>query len=385
MSKILFIVRGYFPDQSASGNLLFPLIEEMKKEHKVDILTLSNSEIESDENIYRLKIKSITSIGMRLLDYIQRQTNVFYYKSNIKKLIKNEIEKLDSENNYDFYIAVTYEEILALLESKVDKNKKCLFLLEKLPESSYIPFFRRKQKKFNLTFLANLNFYTDKIFSLPIVYETLSRLNLKGVYLLEHPMVRDLTNPQIDKNHIKYNILYAGGLDKIQRNPYKVIKFFKKISKVDSSIHCDFYSYGNLQKNLKKMNNNMFSFNDAISSNELQQKYLSSNLLITIGNKENDIFPSKLFDCLSMGIPILHFAQNKADPYFDYLNDYKYALIILYDDLECDESIQKFISFKKLMESEIKNLEFSMIKDKFYICTPEYNAKIIKDVLSYYD
>ena len=379
MKNILFVVRGFTPEQSASGNLLLPLINALELRYNVHVLTLTENNLSSSGNIFRIKNRNDNGIK-NLCNKIKRQISVGYFNDELKITIEREIERLDLINNYDAIIAVTYEEMLALINSDIDKQKKNVFILEKLPETSKLPLIKKMQSRVNKKKLLDMVSNVNNSFALPIVYSVIAPMNVKNTYQLEHPMVRNLVKFK-ENNNNPFKMLYAGGLDKKQRNPTPVIEFLNKINKIEN-ILVDFYSYGNCQILLNDLKFDFLSCHSVVPISELYDLYHASDFLITIGNKETDIFPSKLFDCLSMGIPIIHFAQNNDDPYFKYLENYKFAIIILYDELGCIETIDKFFDFKRLVKNE--NITFEYIQEHFDYCTPEYNAKILEDVIFNY-
>lgn len=58
--KILFIVRKYFPDISASGNLIKPLAEAMTSNSTIDVLCLGESnkrETINEIDVIRIRAK----------------------------------------------------------------------------------------------------------------------------------------------------------------------------------------------------------------------------------------------------------------------------------------------------------------------------------------
>ncbi|WP_459581184.1 hypothetical protein, partial [Enterococcus gallinarum] len=65
------------------------------------------------------------------------------------------LEVLNSslKNSYDKFIAITYEEALALRDSDIDQEKKCMFLLEKIP---YVNGFKKRFFKKKLLIIKQI-------------------------------------------------------------------------------------------------------------------------------------------------------------------------------------------------------------------------------------
>ncbi|MDW9222199.1 hypothetical protein [Vibrio parahaemolyticus] len=98
MLKILFVVRGFFPDLSASGNLIYPLVKEMIELAEVDILTFSNDcKTESIDSISVTRIKNNESNLVKLFNLFKRHFSYPYYNSTLTKKIRTEVELLDKK------------------------------------------------------------------------------------------------------------------------------------------------------------------------------------------------------------------------------------------------------------------------------------------------
>ncbi|TOD51619.1 hypothetical protein CGJ62_23930, partial [Vibrio parahaemolyticus] len=108
---------------------------------------------------------------------------------------------------------------------------------------------------------------------------------------------------------------------------------------------------------------------------DINERLDEASFLISIGNKENDIFPSKIFDCLSTGIPIIHFSQTLEDPYYEYLDGYDNAIIINISQLHLIEERQRIINF--IIKNVGNRESYETISDKFYKQTPSYNCEKI--------
>ncbi|WP_459581181.1 hypothetical protein, partial [Enterococcus gallinarum] len=139
--KILFIVRKYFPDISASGNLIKPLAEAMTSNSTIDVLCLGESnKRETINEIDVIRIRAKKKKQLRIVNKINRNLGINYYDKSVYMSI---LEVLNSslKNSYDKFIAITYEEALALRDSDIDQEKKCMFLLEKIP---YVNGFKKR-------------------------------------------------------------------------------------------------------------------------------------------------------------------------------------------------------------------------------------------------
>lgn len=369
MLKILFVVRGFFPDLSASGNLIYPLVKEMIELAEVDVLTFSNDcESELVDGVDVIRMKNDESKLIKLLNIYKRHFSYPYYNRLLTEKVRAEVELLDRKKSYDVIIAVTHEEIIALTEANIPIEKKGCFLLEKLHETSKFSVVKKKQRQANSQIYSNICHKIKFKFALPKVVDYLLAESQKNVFEIEHPMVINNIRESVKKTD-EISLVYIGGLDLYQRNPWPIINFFQDI---ELNIIFDMYGYGNVfsKKTLLPSKSN---YKGVIRKCDINEKLDEASFLISIGNKENDIFPSKIFDCLSTGIPVIHFSQSLDDPYYEYLNGYDNAIIINVSHLYLIEERQRIINFI------IKNVgyreSYEVISNKFHKQTPSYNCE----------
>ncbi|WP_114710032.1 hypothetical protein [Vibrio cholerae] len=369
MLKILFVVRGFIPDLSASGNLIYPLVKEMINFAQVDILTCSKErKNEWVDGINLIRINNNEGKFFKVINLIKRHFFYPYYNVLLTKKIRVEIERLDRDNSYDLIIAVTHEEILALIGANLPLDKKGCFLLEKLHETSRFPIIRERQRKANNIIYSNICHRLKFKFALPKVVQYLLLKSKENVFELEHPMVvNNVRDSSIDSEEI--SLIYIGGLDLYQRNPWPIINFFQNI---ELNIRFDIYGYGNVFSKKSTLPSKS-NFKGVIKKSNINEILDEASFLISIGNKENDIFPSKIFDCISTGIPIIHFSQNVQDPYYQYLNGYNNSIIIDMAKLDLIEEQQRITMF--IMENVGKRESYEVISNVFYKQTPSYNCE----------
>ncbi len=374
MLKVLFVVRGFYPDISASGNLLLPLVRELNTSAKVDILTFSEETSYSEiDNIKIYRIGGNQSFIGKVVNKIKREISMPYKNDYLVSKSKSEIERLYKLNSYDRVIAVTYEEILGLALSNIPKDKKGFFLLEKLHETSKFTFIKYFQRKRNLIVYEKLYHDIDTKFLLPGLSGYFPPIDKNALIELEHPMVVDNVR-NVPMHNGKVLLIYIGGLDLNQRNPWPIINI---IDKLGENTEFEIFGYGNAITDESKLPR-CCRYGGLLKKDEINEQLDKASFLISIGNKEADIFPSKIFDYLSTGIPIIHFSQNLDDPYYTYLEGYSNAIIISLSNLE--NEIDNICSF--ITERSRKRDCFSNIEKRFYEQTPKYNSKKILAALN---
>ena len=96
----------------------------------------------------------------------------------------------------------------------------------------------------------------------------------------------------------------------------------------------------------------------------------SSDILINIGNNVINQVPSKLFDYISTGKPIINFCKSKNCPTIPYINMYRLGLNIIEGEDAIDR--QALIVSQFIKEHNKERMNFDEIKTTFLKNTPEY-------------
>ena len=108
-----------------------------------------------------------------------------------------------------------------------------------------------------------------------------------------------------------------------------------------------------------------------MQSHSTAMKYINEcDVLLSIGNTGSPMAPSKIFEYMSTGKPIIHVYSWDEDSCIEPLNKYGNALLI---DVRKNVDMNKVCSF-------IENchiISYSEVKVKFESATPEYTADLI--------
>src|SRR5699024_3944390 len=172
------------------------------------------------------------------------------------------------------------------------------------------------------------------------------------------------------------NIIYTGTLDKYKRNPQYACDVFKEIANIDFSLK--FFSKGNsaiMLENYEKLTNKKIIRNGFVSHSEILEETNNATFLLSIGNTESDLIPSKIFEYLSTGKPIIHFYDNENDSSLVYLKKYPLSLLVKKDDNKFDVNLLKVESFMKEFKNKI--VPFEKVESIFNFNKPEYTENKI--------
>ena len=107
-----------------------------------------------------------------------------------------------------------------------------------------------------------------------------------------------------------------------------------------------------------------------------------ADFLINLGNTMTNQVPSKIFDYISTGIPIINICKSESCPTIPYMNRYRLAINIVesQDEAEKDrqaDAIQYFIQ----SNLGLRNSSEFIVKE-FYQNTPQYVESQLWDALA---
>lgn len=188
----------------------------------------------------------------------------------------------------------------------------------------------------------------------------------------DHPL---LTKPSctFEKNVSQtVRLIYGGSFDRVLRNPEYALDFIGRVSEY-SAVRWDIYAFGNcdaIVQYYKKHYPEAIYPNQRISRDQLVGEIGKSDMLVSIGNNSESEVPSKIFDYLSYGLPIIHFFYSVKDPVLPYLRRVKHALCLEINDSMKDEQVQSLAAFIKKYRGF--RMAFPKIKEIFPECTPEF-------------
>ena len=119
--------------------------------------------------------------------------------------------------------------------------------------------------------------------------------------------------------------IYAGRFYKDFREPSVLLNLFK-----NTRLPLDIFTTKNYSNSIKKSSQTSANINvsEYIPEEELNEVMKRSGILVSIGNKTSNMFPSKTVTYVSMCKPIIHIFHDNIDPVVDYLKDYPDVLFV---------------------------------------------------------
>lgn len=138
----------------------------------------------------------------------------------------------------------------------------------------------------------------------------------------------------------------------------------------------NFYSRGCEDIIIKYKNNSKDTVftNGYVEHKILKQAMEKSGILVSIGNKNSDMVPSKIFEYMSTGKKIIHFYNDKEDSCIGYYKKYQNALLVnINEDFETNlNTVNDFVNKK------INLISINDIEDIFIQNTPKFTVDKIE-------
>lgn len=403
MKKILFLTNKYFPDYLTNSICIRNIVEELSKNDiEIHILAitgdLSSPKLEINQNIYIHRIHSKLE-----RDYLN--TVKYPYKQN-KSMhhlrIRNRVVKKFIWPNYSFasYFSFLSEakEIIKLyacntilscsgdflpqiigIKLKHENNKLKLISYFNDPLPSNNRFFKRQ-----LTTIFRIRkwehklfLYADKILmeeNIANHYE-LGKNNLDSkIIRVGIPMLIPLHYERKREIHTMPQLVFLGSLEKSNRNPEF---FLNLLSMLDIKFSFKIYGLSDCIELIRKYEDiahGQIKYMGQVSRESIDNIIEEADFLVNIGNKDISQIPSKIYEYIGSGKPIINIVKNEEDPTINILNKYKLCLN-LSEKKNLDEASNFVEDF--IRENMGKTVDFNDISNTFLYNTPKYTSDII--------
>lgn len=402
MKQYIFITNQYLPTPGATGMCVHSVASEIAhRGFQVSVVCYSNDgkyheelynnlrvykvpvpfflrEIQSNSSLLK-KIFRLFSLAAKLVhirDYPLRSTLlVSRYVKTIKRII-------DLNNQITIVASYTpLEAVVAMLKiKKAYKGITAIFystdtLSNEKGNEGMLSIETRTAKgiRWEKRILSNID--------MAIIMECHMNYYLGEQYKLFFPKMVTanfpLLKPQIIISAQKFKgckktLVYAGTLYKKLRNPSFLCEILYSVSQC-SPINVVFMGGGDcddIMGSYVDKSSGVIQFLGMQSHSEAMKYIKECDILLSIGNNESPMAPSKIYEYMSTGKPIIHTYTWEKDPCIEPLMKYGNALLLNEKEEVDVNSICKFIE-----DSYI--IPYSDVKAKFMSATPEYTADLI--------
>lgn len=403
--KILILLYAYYPYANANTNVMQPHIEKMKDIFDVTIFSQRNSKdvakTECRDGITivrydkpmpllapffaiegafakkkRVLWKRVALVFIRFVNRILWLSE----KSDEYRLLRN----LVNTNDYDLVLAtcasyVSLLNVLSLKKSGLLNGKMVSYFMD--PHAYYI----RNTDNVNelVKQESQIYEYSDLVLTTEEIYRD-NQTNVFRQYIdktrpipFANLRINTRTSPISSRITGIIKCVYAGSLiDLSVRNPeyfYRIVstlddrfEIFLICKSINAANKRLYDKYLLRRSNVKLMVN--LSLEDSLAHID------NADILINFGNRVTNQTPSKIFDYIATGHPIVNFHSIEEDTAKFYLLNYDYKLNIFEQEDAFGKNATKFIKF--CIEHSNKRMDPGRIRDLYYRYTSEVSTEI---------
>lgn len=405
--KILFITTDRYPYFGTSTGIIKKLIfegEMLRHADNITVLTEKNPDdeknIELINNVTVIRYVSAYSMGTKYIlrdksikflekvDYIRKKiyikyinkksNNTFIKYEHIKEIYKG-LVKIDAEQ-YDVIIPIfgDYDAAIAAVDFKIRRPMAHVILYQVDPFSSnwavnksQVTKYRKIEKK--------LYSISDAIITMPCIYKDVKNISDKDdlfkFNVLELPLVSKKEFSNKERNNSKPICLFSGLIYGNIRDPRYTIRLFRDLIEKDMvELWFVGVNYDQIPIEFKELNIKCFG---RVPISEANLLIAQADVLINIGNLMNNQVPSKIFDYISTGKPIINICKNYDCPTLPYLKKYRLCLNLFEDDVVFFR--QKIEMQEFIKNNYTKHISYNEIEEIYSKCTPlECTSKLME-------
>lgn len=420
------LVGEFWPSPSANGVIAGNIANELAKDSSVTVLTrrtrrsMPHHEIHNGVSVVRIDdwhlilhnslmtrrgsaakwsipLWSALIFVLRGSNWLSRAFRRDSVNWGFVKRLEKALMEIDEQKPIDVLIPVSapHEETFAGVSFKESHPETVLIVyqLDRFAnaESLYeLRLLRSGKEMRNMHLERRVLDVSNALFILPPLEDHYARPELSHlvhkITRTEHPLVQDLrsrgSSPLSEPG--KPVLLYAGSLDLKLRNPSFLISVLadERLRSLGISVHM--YAYGSgaeLVRQAASGGSHWLSSHGRVGIEEVHLAMARADVLLTIGNNSDSEVPSKLFEYLSFGKPILHFYFSERDAYLGYLEKYPQALTLkIGGDSEREDAVIRITRF--LLDGTHGDVSMDYVQQTFRECTPAFVARQFRDAIN---
>lgn len=369
--KVLFVAYNYLPNIDANVRIVSNICKHLT--HcgvDVSILTylsdrsLPCEEVIENQQIYRVKMSFFARV-------IRRLKRLFIAEASyIDSAIEKKVTRLVAENNMDIVVPVSQSiECVGSVLAVVRKNPDIKFMPYFLDPFSTSPFnLSRKARETRLeaeiyercvkTVLTNEMYEENKENSFKNYLQKMEPLSFPNVQkLCSTPAEDDIV---FDKRYI--NCVYVGFL----YSDIRSTKFFFGLLKSCGNNDIVFHLIGGRDgldadlEDAKHILGKRLIIHGKVSGQAAVNALLNADVLINIGNNVTNMVPSKIFEYISAGKPIVNTYKSPGCPTLKYTEKYPLCLDLLENQDISDGLVEEFEKF--CVENKEKSMSYEYVE-----------------------
>lgn len=346
--KILFVISKYYPKIGGTPGCVRNIAKTIKKDHDVQILTTWDKMTDPSEvlcdGIRVHKVRSYKHIALgdflkaenvsafrRFMAVMKKAMHRVLHLEDkaLEKQFAKRLKKLQESERFDWVVAVSGDIVpaKAVLSSKKLLRNICFYQLDPYTTNTTLPL-SSQDKRCELEKKIHQSF--DLIFTTDIIKnEMLERFTLgDNVRVCNFPTIVDRTNKEKKPSGEEISFLYCGAMYSA-RNADFCLGVMDEMTRLDPRFVFDFYIVGDTSgvKSYSEKNPRIH-LHPPVSPDKIHGIMSDHDVLINIGNVMTNQVPSKVYDYISTGLPIVNFIQNDNCPTVEVLEKYPTALTV---------------------------------------------------------
>lgn len=245
-------------------------------------------------------------------------------------------------------------------------------------------------KSFTDKRILRIEEFVTKYTTLQISTASMKAYHLKqGDISADHRIYLDIPSvlmpePEVPTEHLKLvkegaiNILFSGRLSSLQRDPLPIIRLLNKCDDAEK-INLLFFSIGagGVIEKFSKQFRGKIVCHDYIPLNELHTIYRHVDFLLNISHINANMVPSKIFEYMSFGKPIISTYLTEGDAAQNYLTCYPESISI---DLKKNEN-ENITLLNAFLKTEHNIVPFEEVKKRFKDNTPDTYLDTINKIV----
>lgn len=415
--KILIVTKGYYPHGDATGAVVRNVTEALIAQgHSVHVAGLSGEKADTavmerrGERITNLYVPEMRSRAQLMRDLKKKplRTGGLMVRRTLAEAERSLLRRYRELSVYPPY-ARAYRRFF---REHLRKETYDLVLITLMPQDAVWAFQREKIRcpwaVYQLDTYWNRGTDTETnleerkaferrmaeecafVLTTPLIAEANGKLwpDLKDKWIpSEFPMVREagkISGEPVFRDG-RTHLVFAGALYPGLRPPEKAVRaiaawkeLVEKEPAGGAGICFDFY--GGHQELVEAAPDypgakEWIALHGSVSSEEAARARETADFLINIDNTNPLQVPSKIFEYISTGKPVVNFVFDDRSPILPYLRDYPLCLTINLNRMREDgsDAAEKLAAF--VQENRGKRLPFARIRECYLNCTPEYVAE----------
>lgn len=202
--------------------------------------------------------------------------------------------------------------------------------------------------------------------------------------LIEHPLLIDRTGLVSYKKKLTSGTryVYTGALTVAARNPASALDVFTRVLDHQPCATLDVYGSGDairMVQSAAKISEGTICYRGFVGSDEVSKAISEADILLSIGNSDITQMPSKIFEYMSYGKPIIHIAKFPNDPVLDILKKYPLSLCLVESEGSQTDKVNQIIRFAGSCTDKV--VSFDDVAKCFPRALPEYSADLLRSLV----